>query len=319
MKPQSIAVLPLALVCGISAAVGLRTYLQSPSALGDLIAVVVPAVVISRNAMINATMLHTKNLPRDVVPDGAFSAIEDVVERSALTALARNEPILNARLSPKGQRGLAALIPKGMRGYTISIPSISAGVAGLIFPGNRVDVLLTVTNLSYTSANGAQRDPTGGVSTTTLLQNVELLAMDQTVEAPANSNVNTAVKGADLRSVTLLVSPDQAPRLKLGESKGLLHLSLRNPEDFDEVEPHPILLSDLRFTQEKANAPDPEVEATKARAASLAKAATAAPKPLRQVINTIRGGSNSGRQEVVSYPTRPPDQQLQTANQNSLP
>ena len=126
MKPQSIAVLPLALVCGISAAVGLRTYLQSPSALGDLIAVVVPAVVISRNAMINATMLHTKNLPRDVVPDGAFSAIEDVVERSALTALARNEPILNARLSPKGQRGLAALIPKGMRGYTISIPSISA-------------------------------------------------------------------------------------------------------------------------------------------------------------------------------------------------
>jgi len=317
MRPQSIAVLTLALVCGISAAIGLRTYLQTPAALGDQVDIVVPAVDIPRNSVINASLLHTKKFPRDVVPEGAFNSIEAVVERSTLTALARNEPILNVRLSPKGQRGLAALIPKGMRGYTIITPSIAAGVAGLIFPGNRVDVLLTVTNMTYTSADGNQGDPTGGGSTTTLLQNVELLAVDQTVEAPADSNANIATKGADLKSVTLLVSPEQAQKLKLGESKGTLHLSLRNPEDSEEVEPHPTILSELRFAREKANTPDQELEAAKVKTANLTKVIAEAPKPLRRVINTIRGGSNSGRQEVVSYPNQS-ELDLKTASQNSL-
>ena len=67
---------------------------------------------------------------------------------------------------------------------------------------------------------------TGGGSTTTLLQNVEILAVDQKVDGPADNKVDST----NLRSVTLLVTPDQAAKLSLGQSKGTLHLTLRNPE-----------------------------------------------------------------------------------------
>ena len=62
--------------------------------------------------------------------------------------------------------------------------------------GNKVDVLLTVSNVSGT-------DQTGGGSTTTLLQNVEILAVDQRVDVPAENKVDVK----EMRSVTLLVTP----------------------------------------------------------------------------------------------------------------
>ena len=51
--------------------------------------------------------------------------------------------------------------------------------------------------------------------------------------------------------MTLLVTPDQANKLDLGQNKGSLHLSLRNPEDKEAADTRPATLADLRFRQEK--------------------------------------------------------------------
>ena len=89
---------------------------------------------------------------------------------------------------------------------------------------------------------------TGGGSTTTLLQNVEILAVDQKMDAPSDNKVDTK----DLRSVTLLVTPQQANRLDLGQNKGMLHLALRNREDNEDFQTKP------RFRPaEKPWAPEP--------------------------------------------------------------
>ena len=88
------------------------------------------------------------------------------------------------------------------------------GVAGFILPGNRVDVLLSLGEISGTNE-------TGGGSTITLLENIEILAVDQKMDAPSDNKVDTK----DLRSVTLLVTPQQANRLDLGQNKGMLHLA----------------------------------------------------------------------------------------------
>jgi Flp pilus assembly protein CpaB len=121
------------------------------------------------------------------------------------------------KLSPKGQRRLASLVSEGMRAFTIKT-NVASGVAGFILPGNKVDVILTVDSSRLSTVGSIDR--TGGGSTTTLLQNVEILAVDQKVEAPAENKVNSN----DLRSVTLLVTPSQAAKLSLGQSKGDLHL-----------------------------------------------------------------------------------------------
>ena len=82
----------------------------------------------------------------------------------------------------------------------------------------------------------------GGGSTITLLQNVEILAVDQKMDAPSDNKVDTK----DLRSVTLLVTPQQANRLDLGQNKGMLHLVLRNREDNKAAQTKPETLKDLR-------------------------------------------------------------------------
>jgi len=89
-------------------------------------------------------------------------------------------------------------------------------------PGTRVDVLLT----------GA---PTGGgeQQTTTVLQNVEVLASGHTLERTSTGEAqNTAV-------ITLLVTPDDAQRLTLASTEGHIQLALRNPLDTkqDDVTP----------------------------------------------------------------------------------
>jgi hypothetical protein len=117
-------------------------------------------------------------------------------------------------LLPKHFRGrLAPLIPLGMRAFTISAPGVASGVAGLIQPGNKVDVLMT-----------SQGDK--GPLSTTLMEDVEILAVDPRIDGPAENRADRN----QLTSVTLLVTPQQTSILALAQDKGRLHLSLRGAE-----------------------------------------------------------------------------------------
>jgi pilus assembly protein CpaB len=157
-----------------------------------------------------------------------------------MAGIVAGEPILESKLASRDSgRGLAALIPEGMRAYTIQTSRVASNVAGFILPGNSVDVLLTL--------KGNYNDTTGGGSTTTLLQAVEILAVDQRLDAPVDNKINPR----ELGSVTLLVTPEQAALLDLGQNMGTLTLSLRNPEDAAESLARPATVNDIRFRQEK--------------------------------------------------------------------
>jgi pilus assembly protein CpaB len=240
---RTLLIVLLALMCGGSAALGINLFLRSGPVIAEpeTIAVVVAAVEIPRGASLTAELLTIRAWPKALAPTGALTQVADALDRVAIGPLAQGEPILDAKLTTRGAgRGLSALIPHGMRAFTIQTPGVAAGVAGFILPGNRVDVLLTVSTPNL-------NDPTGGGSTTTLLQNVEILAVDQRMAAPADNKVDLK----ELRSVTLLVTPDQATKLDLGQNKGTLHLTLRNPEDSLPAHTRPATLAGLRFHQER--------------------------------------------------------------------
>jgi pilus assembly protein CpaB len=201
--------------------------------------VVVAAADIPRGRSVTADDLDTCPWPKEMLPQGALTSIEDAVDRAAIVPLMVGEPVLETKLADReAGRGLAVLIPTGMRAYTIQTKQVTSSVGGFVLPGNRVDVLLTL--------RGNRMDGTGGGSTTTLLQAVEILAVDQNLDAPAENKVSPT----DLSSVTLLVSPDQAALLDLGQNLGTLTLSLRNPLDKDDAIPRPATLADIRFHQE---------------------------------------------------------------------
>ena len=160
-------------------------------------------------------------IPGGDMPPGAPRAKKDVIGRGVIIPISKGEFILPNRLAGENAgAGLPSLIPPGMRAVSVRVNEV-VSVAGFVTPGTRVDVLLT----------GA---PSGSdQQTTTVLQNVEVLASGHTLERTATGEAqNTAV-------ITLLVTPDDAQRLTLASSEGHIQLALRNPLDIkqDEVPP----------------------------------------------------------------------------------
>jgi len=210
-----------ALICGISAACG--AYLlrgNSITVKEELVTVVVAAKNIPRGKTISPDDLETRQWPKHLQPADGFVERALVCERTVSIPLLKGELLLESKLAAKGSgRGMAALIPAGMRAYSIQSPNVSTGVSGFILPGNHVDVLLTL--------NEVTTNDTGGGATLTLLQHVEVLAVDQLIDAPHENRIDLR----ELRSVTLLVNPDDAAKLTLGQSRGSLQLTLRSPHD----------------------------------------------------------------------------------------
>ena len=153
-------------------------------------------------------------IPGADLPPGAPRKRSEVIGHGVIIPISRGEFILPNRLAAENAgSGLPSLIPPGMRAVSVRVNEV-VSVAGFVTPGTRVDVLLTGTP----GGNGDQQ-------TTTVLQNVAVLASGHTLERTSTGEAqNTAV-------ITLLVSPDDAQRLTLASAQGHIQLALRNPLD----------------------------------------------------------------------------------------
>src|SRR5262245_1498547 len=167
MSIRTVLVVLLALVFGLSA-VWVGNNLRPAAAAApqtEMVPVVVAAEDIARGTTVASGRVKVVDWPKDRLPAGVLNKAEDACDRVAMSAFVKDEPILDSKLAPHGSaRGMAALVPKGMRAVTIQTPNLSSGGGGFILPGNKVDVLLTVT--------APNDDQASGPRTTVLLQNV---------------------------------------------------------------------------------------------------------------------------------------------------
>ncbi|WP_448187743.1 Flp pilus assembly protein CpaB [Azospirillum sp. sgz301742] len=169
---------------------------------------------------LNRENLRVMNWPSDAVPDGGFTAIDDVLggteRRVALRDIGVNEVVLKNRVSGFGGRAtLSALVAQNMRAVTIRVNDVQ-GVAGFVLPGDRVDVIFTRPEGAAESAH-SQTPPVSDV----MLQNLKVLAIDQFVDSQKDKPVVA-------KAVTLEATPDEAQKLTLAAQVGNLALALRN-------------------------------------------------------------------------------------------
>jgi len=155
----------------------------------------------------------------DMSPDTAEArrSLSGAMVRRSLSA---GEPIRTGDVMRPGDHGfLAAVLGPGMRAVTVGVDAIT-GSAGLIWPGDSVDLILTQT----LSDNGL---PVGRrVAAETVLSNVRVIAIDQQLVqgAEANGSDNQA------RTVTLEVTPEQAERVSVAVRLGRLSLAVRSAD-----------------------------------------------------------------------------------------
>ncbi len=133
------------------------------------------------------------------------------------------EPIVGRKIVRAGDSGyMAAYLEPGMRAMAIRV-TVETAAGGFILPGDRVDVLLTrETNLSNV---GAQEGDRSKFASSTVMQNIKVLAIDQSTRAGDDEQ---AVVGA---TATLEVGPRDAEALALAKSEGELSLVLRSYAD----------------------------------------------------------------------------------------
>jgi len=167
------------------------------------------------------------SLPANYVIRGK-AKIADFAGTVVRRGIAAGEPITDERLVKKGERGfLAAVLTPGMRAITVSVNPMT-GLAGLVFPGDRVDLLLTMKTRRKAGKNTfTQR------STETILTGIRVLAVDQ-----RSSDGNG--KPALAKTATLEVTPKQVEMVSVATEMGRLSLSLRSLT----LDPQPVLTAD---------------------------------------------------------------------------
>jgi pilus assembly protein CpaB len=234
MDKKKLMLLLGALVIAIGTALAARSLFSGAAApAADAAAQQVPQgpkVLVAMRALPVGTILTQDSVsfqawPKDMVQDAYFLEGEadmtkmiGTVVRNDVTA---GQPITQGTLVAPGDRGfLAAALGAGMRAVTITV-SQKTGVAGFIFPGDHVDLLLT-------SAVGGENDGPPLKTTETILRNLRVLATDQATNTDVvdgRSIVRTS------KTVTIEVTPRIAEKIQVAETLGTLSLSLRSLAD----------------------------------------------------------------------------------------
>ncbi|MGB7974129.1 MAG: Flp pilus assembly protein CpaB, partial [Roseiarcus sp.] len=219
-RSTNLAILVVAVILGGVAAFLARSWLQNHSARTDAqktVPILVANDTLAFGAPIGAKDVREVDWPVQSSPEGTFANFAELTKsgrRITMSPFVRDEPIIASKVSAPDQRAsLSTVIEKGKRAVTVAVDDVR-GVAGFIFPGDFVDVVLTRTDSSAGPQNFSA----------VILQHVKVLAIDQM--AGQRQEHPTVAK-----AVTVEVDPEQALRILLAANVGKLSLILRQPAE----------------------------------------------------------------------------------------
>lgn len=236
MQSRRMLLSGIALLLALVAALASYTYLhkkqsatQSTSALASVYTVTAP---ISRGtpgtAVISGNVVKRSQVPNKYVPSDAVTDLASIQDEVAAVSLAPGAVLESGSfMSPKALSAAAAsvvakAIPTGDIAISVSVPSLVNRVAGLIQPGDQVDMLI---------------QPSAGVWQY-LYQNVNVLAVGPVYSAGATTAqaTNQAATAADATSITFAAPADAAARILAASSHGL-YLALVPPGNVAATQP----------------------------------------------------------------------------------
>lgn len=185
---------------------------------------------IAVGTVIDSSMIDTQPWPRHLLLDqfvvgvAEGNKLKGMIARSAFQP---REPFISSKLAnPNDPSLISAALSEGMRLVTISVDAVS-GLAGFIYPGDRVDILLTreVEKEGKVDEVEQRRGQNKEMVTQTLATNIKVLAVDQRADSATQGQMTIP------STVSLEVVPEAAHRIALGEETGRLLLLLRGFDD----------------------------------------------------------------------------------------
>lgn len=279
MSPRRIILIFIALIASGSTVLLGKMWLQNQRAsmtVEQPVAKPKTQVLVAKGAIPAGQFVRPENLRWEEWPEDGMSTsyvvsdqhkLEDYVGAVARVGLADGEPITDQRVVRPGDRGfLAAVLEPEMRAVTVNVTP-SSGLAGLVFPGDRVDLVATF-KIEFEKKSNDEPEKKPRYASETALRNIRVLALDQKTD---DQNKDIAVA----KTATLEITPKQAEEIAVMSAVGQFSLSLRSVADDGDKEAVPPL-NDYTWDSEIARMlPPPGRAAGKAQTISVVRGADA--------------------------------------------
>jgi pilus assembly protein CpaB len=227
-KWKAIIPIVLALVFATTASIFVYKWLQTKTTPKEVVRVESEAVPVSVAALdlpwgtkLEPEMIETVPYLKESLPPGYSSKPESLKGRVLISAMKRNEPIVEYRLAPPSVStgGVSAVVTAGKRALAVKGDKV-IGISGFIRPADRVDVLVTLTDQKN------KRETT----TKIVLQDVPVLATGTEIIENGEGG-----KPHPVDVYTLEVTPEDGEKLALAATQGKLQFALRNVTDKETV------------------------------------------------------------------------------------
>ena len=218
MRAKSMILIMIALGCGLVASIGISQHLERGKQTGqasETEKIFVAMAAIDIGQPLTAENVKLEEWPKTKIPQGAVMKLEDLKDRYPRQRLYAGEPILEAKLMDNNEAD-STKIPAGYRVASVSV-TMETGVAGLVQPGDRVDLVVYLKRNQDVHMTGVK----------TILRDVRVFAVNQETERTTDKDGQAIIA----KTVSFLVTPAQVERLMLAGQLGKLHLSLRRPND----------------------------------------------------------------------------------------
>ncbi|NQU25253.1 MAG: Flp pilus assembly protein CpaB [Candidatus Nealsonbacteria bacterium] len=244
MRAKSLALLVLALGCGLVASIGITQVMKQDggeTAGGDGVTIYVAKEDVGHGRALASDALRLEEWPKDKVPAGAISRIEDIENRKPRTMVFAGQPILESMLYKKNEEPISVdrEIPPGYRLVGVKLDSVSGG--GLLLPKHRVDVIVNLTRLPGRSS----QEPLSK----TFLRNIKVIAVNDVFEIEQGEEGPQKITA---KTAQLLVTPEEAQLVNLASELGTIQLVMRGPEE-DETKEESIPEATLEILLDRAD------------------------------------------------------------------
>ena len=192
-----------------------------------------PQVLVATKTLPVGTIIDAEALRYQIWPEGLVQPAyfirgqgganpADLMGTVVRTEITAGQPLTQDSVVRPGDRGfLAAALGPGMRAITVGV-SATSGVAGFVFPGDRVDLVLTHEVRPEDGSSNPLR------VSETIIRNIRVLATDQRINARDEQGNQVA---APIATVTLEATPRIAEKIAVSQTIGQLSLSLRSLAD----------------------------------------------------------------------------------------
>ena len=265
MKMKSLVLMFIALACGLVASIGISQVMERNKGSGDssmeMEQILVATVDLNINDKLDAQSVRLEEWPKTKVPEGSTHSLDEVTGMYTNARFYKGEPILKVKIAST-QNNPFSTIPEGFRTSTIKVDedTVMEGIG----PGDRVDVMVFLRRNEDVKVTGVY----------TILANVRVFSKGSQTERVVDQKGNET----RARTVSLLVTPDQAQQIALAIQMGKITLALRNPgEDPHKTKDRPVTpITDIISGKTQNGDPNQKVEPTSSPANGFLEALKAA-------------------------------------------